>query len=404
MRIQIVATKFILIFTSLLCCVRMQVYSQIDQLPTTFLINPAVLSANKLKINEADKELGHILSKVVLLAEEAMDNGPYSVTYKEKTPPSGDKRDYMSVGPYWWPDSTKSNGLPYIRRDGIVNPERYKIQDAEFFKSVCNDVFLLSLSEYFTGNKKYADKAVDILHTWFLDEKTRMNPHLNYGQSIPGRTEGRGIGLIDTRSLVYLIDGIQILKTTGHLPKDTYEGIQIWFKKFLNWMITSPIGLDEADEHNNHGTYYDVQTVAMALFTDQKELAANILRSQTQKRIENQFAEDGSQPHELARTLSWNYSVMNLMGFFELALLAENVNIDLWNYMTPNGKSIKKGFLWLLPYAEGLPWQHTQIKPIDLSSIKKLSQIASLKYPDIKIKQVETNSERDYLFELVYLN
>ena len=169
-------------------------------------------------------------------------------------------------------------------------------------------------------------------------------------------------------------------------------------------MITSPIGLDEADEHNNHGTYYDVQTVAMALFTDQKELAANILRSQTQKRIENQFAEDGSQPHELARTLSWNYSVMNLMGFFELALLAENVNIDLWNYMTPNGKSIKKGFLWLLPYAEGLPWQHTQIKPIDLSSIKKLSQIASLKYPDIKIKQVETNSERDYLFELVYLN
>ncbi|MFA6727516.1 MAG: alginate lyase family protein, partial [Prevotella sp.] len=258
MRIQIVATKFILIFTSLLCCVRMQVYSQIDQLPTTFLINPAVLSANKLKINEADKELGHILSKVVLLAEEAMDNGPYSVTYKEKTPPSGDKRDYMSVGPYWWPDSTKSNGLPYIRRDGIVNPERYKIQDAEFFKSVCSDLFLLSLTEYFTGNKKYAEKAVDILKTWFLDEKTRMNPHLNYGQSIPGRTEGRGIGLIDTRSLVYLIDGIQILKTTGHLPNDTYEGIQIWFKEFLNWMITSEIGLDEADEHNNHGTYYDV--------------------------------------------------------------------------------------------------------------------------------------------------
>jgi hypothetical protein len=380
----------------------MQVYSQIDQLPTTFLINPAVLSANKLKINEADKELGHILSKVILLAEEAMDNGPYSVTYKEKTPPSGDKRDYMSVGPYWWPDSTKSNGLPYIRRDGIVNPERNEIQDAEFFKSVCSDLFLLSLTEYFTGNKKYAEKAVDILHTWFLDEKTRMNPHLNYGQSIPGRTEGRGIGLIDTRSLVYLIDGIQILKTTGHLPNDTYEGIQIWFKEFLNWMITSEIGLDEADEHNNHGTYYDVQTVAIALFTDQKELATNIINQQTKKRIETQFAEDGSQPHELARTLSWNYSVMNLMGFFELALLAENVDIDLWNYETSNGKSIKKGFLWLLPYSEGLPWQHTQIKPIDLSSIKKLSLIASLKYPDIKIKQVETNSERDYLFELVH--
>lgn len=386
----------------LLMCI--DTYAQEGVLPSTFLLDNVFIAANKEKIKEGDKELQLLLSFVLSSADEAMNHESFSVTYKTKTPPSGDKRDYMSVAPYWWPDSTKSNGLPYIRRDGIVNPERYEIQDAEFFKSVCNDLFLLSLSEYFTGNKKYADKAVDILHTWFLDEKTRMNPHLNYGQSIPGRTEGRGIGLIDTRSLVYLIDGIQILKTTGHLPKDTYEGIQIWFKKFLNWMITSPIGLDEADEHNNHGTYYDVQTVAMALFTDQKELAANILRNQTQKRIENQFAEDGSQPHELARTLSWNYSVMNLMGFFELALLAENVNIDLWNYMTPNGKSIKKGFLWLLPYAEGLSWQHTQIKPIDLSSIKKLSQIASLKYPDIKIKQVETNSERDYLFELVYLN
>ena len=384
----------------LLMCI--DTYAQEEVLPSTFLLDNVFIAANKEKIKEGDKELQLLLSFVLSSTDEAMNHESFSVTYKTKTPPSGDKRDYMSVGPYWWPDSTKSNGLPYIRRDGIVNPERYEIQDAEFFKSVCNDLFLLSLSEYFTGNKKYADKAVDILHTWFLDEKTRMNPHLNYGQSIPGRTEGRGIGLIDTRSLVYLIDGIQILKTTGHLPKDTYEGIQIWFKKFLNWMITSPIGLDEADEHNNHGTYYDVQTVAMALFTDQKELAANILRSQTQKRIENQFAEDGSQPHELARTLSWNYSVMNLMGFFELALLAENVNIDLWNYMTPNGKSIKKGFLWLLPYAEGLPWQHTQIKPIDLSSIKKLSLIASLKYPDIKIKQVETNSERDYLFELVH--
>ncbi len=386
----------------LLMCI--DTYAQEEVLPSTFLLDNVFIAANKEKIKEGDKELQLLLSFVLSSTDEAMNHESFSVTYKTKTPPSGDKRDYMSVGPYWWPDSTKSNGLPYIRRDGIVNPERYEIQDAEFFKSVCNDLFLLSLSEYFTGNKKYADKAVDILHTWFLDEKTRMNPHLNYGQSIPGRTEGRGIGLIDTRSLVYLIDGIQILKTTGHLPKDTYEGIQIWFKKFLNWMITSPIGLDEADEHNNHGTYYDVQTVAMALFTDQKELAANILRSQTQKRIENQFAEDGSQPHELARTLSWNYSVMNLMGFFELALLAENVNIDLWNYMTPNGKSIKKGFLWLLPYAEGLSWQHTQIKPIDLSSIKKISLIASLKYPDIKIKQVETNSERDYLFELVFKN
>ena len=391
-----------IIFSGILLCMCMYGCSKKDFLPATFLVDTVILSANKQKIKEGDKELQHILSQVIQFAEKAMDKGPYSVTYKEKIPPSGDKRDYMSVGPYWWPDTTKPDGLPYIRKDGIVNPERYEIQDAEFFKAVCHDVLLLSVSNYFTGNKKYADKAVDILRTWFLDEDTRMNPNLNYGQSIPGRTEGRGIGLIDTRTLVHLIDGIQLLKVTGHISWADYEGIQMWFKQFLDWMMTSPIGLDEADEHNNHGTYYDVQTAAIALYTDQKKLAADILENQTKMRIESQFADDGSQPHELARTLSWDYSVMNLMGFFELALLAENVGIDLWYYVTPQGKSLKKAFLWFLPYAEGTSWEYKQIKPVNRTNFKKLSKIAAIKYPEIEISYDRIEGERDYLFELMH--
>ena len=35
----------------------------------------------------------------------------------------GDKHDYLSFGSYWWPDPDKPDGLPYIRRDGGVNPE-----------------------------------------------------------------------------------------------------------------------------------------------------------------------------------------------------------------------------------------------------------------------------------------
>ena len=35
-----------------------------------------------------------------------------------------------SVGPYWWPDPSKPDGLPYIRKDGHKNPERGKIGDS----------------------------------------------------------------------------------------------------------------------------------------------------------------------------------------------------------------------------------------------------------------------------------
>lgn len=59
---------------------------------------------------------------------------------------------------------------------------------------------------------------------------------------------------------------------------------------------------------NNHGTWCDVQAVAISLFTDQPQPAKQILPEQTTQRINHQFETDGRQPLELERTLSWNYS------------------------------------------------------------------------------------------------
>jgi hypothetical protein len=384
---------------SLICCTSRNE----DKLPGTFLIKPEILAANKQKINSGDKLLTEALSLVETDATKALSNGPYSVTYKSKTPPSGDKRDYMSVGPYWWPDPSKPDGLPYIRKDGETNPERYDIKDAEYFKALCRDVLLLSVAYYFTDEEPYAAKAAGLLRVWFLDEATRMNPNLNYGQAIPGHTDGRGIGLIDTRELSNLIDGVQLLKTSGSLSDAEYRNLQSWFAQFLDWMTSSPIGLDEADEHNNHGTYYDVQTVSISLFTGQKERAIQFLNQQTKARIESQLATDGSQPHELARTLSWGYSLMNLSGFFELATLAENVNIDLWNYTSPGGKSIKAAYFWLLPYAEGKEWTYEQIKAINYSDFTRLSHIAVSKYPgDAITSYLKENNYENAFFKLTH--
>ncbi|GHT37974.1 alginate lyase [Bacteroidia bacterium] len=370
----------------------------------TFLVKPAVLASNKQKIESGDEKLKEALARLLAEAGKSLQNGPYSVTMKSKLPPSGDKHDYMSVGPYWWPDPAKPDGLPYIRKDGETNPERYEIQDAEFFKSLSRDVHLLAIAYFYTGREEYAEKAVSLLRAWFLDEDTRMNPNLDFGQAIPGRTDGRGIGLIDTRGVVNLIDGIRILQTSKSLDAAGYKGLQDWFTRFLDWMTTSPIGLDEADEHNNHGTYYDVQTVSIALFTGQPERAAQMLEQQTKPRIESQIAGDGSQPHELARTLSWGYSQMNLAGFFELASLAENAGMDLWNYVTPGGKSIKKAYFWMLPYANGdSAWTYQQIKPLDKSEYANLSRIAVAKYPDEKIASfLAKSNEANYLFILTH--
>lgn len=354
--------------------------------PGTFLMDPVLLTAQKAAIAKQEPAPEKALQELLQRADRALEHGPYAVTFKSKTPPSGDKHDYMSVGPYWWPDSTKANGLPYIRRDGVTNPERYAIKDDTYFNALCGDVNVLGLAWFYTGNEKYAAKAFTLLHTWFLDPQTRMNPHLNYGQAIPGITEGRGIGLIDTHSVTALIDGIQLLKGAPAFPAKDYKGIQDWFRQFLTWMRSSKIGREELVAKNNHGTWYDVQAVAISLFTEQPELAKELLLTQTRQRIDQQFEIDGRQPLELERTLSWNYSYFNLEAFFELALMAEKVQVDLWNYESPGKKSLRKAFQWMLPFATGKAvWQHRQIKPLHTDGYLELARIAERKYPDLDL-------------------
>ncbi|MGF7217516.1 hypothetical protein GGR92_003690 [Spirosoma lacussanchae] len=349
--------------------------------PATFLLDATLLQANKQKIRQGDPAMTAARQALLTAADQVLTRPAHSVMEKSKTPPSGSKHDYMSVGPYWWPDTTKPNGLPYIRKDGQINPERSAIVDETYLKNLCDDVPTLALAYYYSDNEKYARRAAERLRIWFLDPATKMNPNLNYGQAIPGITEGRGIGLIDSRGLANLTDAVQLLQGSKAWSQQDHRALQGWVQQFMDWMLTSPIGKDEEDEHNNHGTYYDVQTVAFALFLDNRALARQMLEQKTMKRIQTQLKPDGSQPHELARTLSWNYSIMNLKGFFTLAQLAETVGVDLWKYQTPDGKSIRKAYEWLVPYArQEKPWTFQQIKPLHYEEFAPVQAVASQKY------------------------
>lgn len=367
--------------------------------PGTFLLDASLLQANKQAIRKGDADLLAARQTLIATANKTLAKPIHSVVEKTKLPPSGDKHDYMSVGLYWWPDSTKPNGLPYIRKDGQINPERYAVQDATYLAALCDDVQLLALAYYFTDDETYARRAAELMRVWFLNPDTRMNPNLNYGQAIPGITEGRGIGLIDTRMLAKLVDAVQLIKGTKAWPTADHQALQGWFRAFLTWMQTSPVGKDEEDEHNNHGTYYDFQTVAFALFLDDKPLARQLLQQKTMPRIQSQLKSDGSQPHELARTLSWGYSIMNLKGFFGLAQLAEAVNIDLWHYQTPDGKSLKQAYQWLLPYADGeKQWTFQQIKPLHREEFLPIKAVAEAKYGETA--QATNATTNDSMFRL----
>lgn len=323
---------------------------------------------NKIKkvkklIQKGDETYLPAYNALINSANKALTEGPFSVMNKKRMPPSGNKHDYLSMGPYWWPDPSKQNGLPYMRKDGEVNPEtRGNNVDRSAAAKLFSNVESLGWAYYFSGEEKYAQKALQLLETWFINRATKMNPNLNYAQGIPGRTEGRGIGIIDWSGINRLISPIQILEAGGVLKGENKNKLYQWFTDYLNWLLTSKNGIDEDDYFNNHGTWYDVQVVGIELMLGQKNKAKKRLEQVKTKRIATQIEPDGSQPHELARTKSLGYSTMNLRGYMHLAIMGKKNGVDLWDFETSDGRSIRKAYQFLLPYAQGKKtWAHQQL-------------------------------------------
>src|SRR5947209_6906505 len=205
-------------------------------LPRVFLLDAQRLSETRRSILSGNKSFDTALQKLEADARKALKSGTFSVINKEATPLSGDKHDYMSQAPYFWPDPKSPNGLPYIRRDGERNPEINKITDHRTMDQMVDAVETLALAYYFKNDEAYAAKAVQLLRAFFLEEKTRMNPNLQYAQFIPGVNTGRGIGLIETRGLTEVVDAIGLLSDSKALTEADRRGLMDWFTKFLNWM------------------------------------------------------------------------------------------------------------------------------------------------------------------------
>lgn len=304
------------------------------------------------------------------LAGNALKAGPWSVTFHrpQGVATAAGPNDYFSEGPYWWPNPANPNG-PYIRKDGQRNPARF-VANHNDMGTMSEAILALGMGAYLLDMSVCANHASEILTTWFVSPKTRMNPNLEYGQAIRGVTTGRGIGLIDTNSLIYAVQGIALLEAAGGVDAALLSSLRQWFSQFLHWMTTSRKGLDEKKAGNNHATWWAAKVAAFAAFVANPAAIRIAWDDYRDYLVPTEIQPNGSCPKEEARTNSLSYSAFNLDAFATLCRLAQIQGVDLWHFKTPRNISVQTAFDYLMPYVlHPDTWHHQQIGPFSPNGI-----------------------------------
>lgn len=289
--------------------------------------------------------------KIVQRAEEALATKPESITMAVAPLSEGTPHDYFSQGNYWWPNPDTPDGLPYIRKDGQSYPHSFEPHRL-MTRRVRTRVARLAAGYQINKNPEYAAHAAKLLKTFFLDAETRMNPNLLYGQAIPGICSGRGIGIIDTLSLVEVPVAVRVLANVPSFPDDVTQGVIAWFADYLHWMRTHPYGVDEMNTTNNHSVCWFLQAAVFARFTDDEETLRFCRDAYRNRLLREQMALDGSFPRELERTKPYAYSIFVLDNLLTLCHVLSEDGENEWRYKLPDGRGAARAMDYLLPFLE----------------------------------------------------
>jgi len=159
-------------------------------------------------------------------------------------------------------------------------------------------------------------------------------------------------------------------------------------RAYLTWLLESPLGEAEAIRANNQETWYDLQVISLAVYTGQMNLAKLGLE-EARDDVGHEFRPDGGQPRELERTRAWDYSIFDLDAFTHIADIGRLVGVDVWNYSTKDGRSLRKGIDFLIPFATGKKrWPYKQITEFRPTALYPILRRAAVGLNDPKYRAI----------------
>ncbi len=287
-------------------------------------------------------------SRILKKAVKYLGEVPETVTDNVCERSQGTPHDFYSEGDYWWPDPYKPNGK-YIRRDGETNPGNF-VAHRESMVRLSEIIGTFASAYLITDDEKYVDAAVEHLNAWFVDEDTRMNPSLLYGQAIKGRYSGRSIGVIDTIHLCEVARGAKILSKSESFSKSDFTAVQDWFSNYLTWINTHDYGLTEKVHPNNHGVCWSLQAAAFADLVGDDEVLAWVRNQFKTVYLAEMMDDKGGFPEELARTKPYGYSLFVVDAMAGLAQIASTPQDNLWTYELDDKRGMNLAMEFIVPF------------------------------------------------------
>jgi len=207
-----------------------------------------------------------------------------------------------------------------------------------------------------------------------------MNPNVNHAQIRPGHNDGTKSGVLDGRLMIRALEGSLLIAGSSQLSSTEMQGLKAWAAEYYNWLTTNKRALEESKSGNNHGSYYDVQALYFALYSENMDGATRIANSFIENRINAQIEPNGSMPEEMARTRPLFYSIYNLNAMFIVAHLAEQVEVDIWH---DTNSRLRTALDYLAPYADAdKQWPSKTIKKEDRMELFSVLKKAEAVYPD----------------------
>lgn len=315
--------------------------------PKTFL-SPIDLQNVKAAVQQGREPWSSAYQDLLTKAEGFLSQQPLSVTFEGKS-----SNRYYTEKPYCgWPDGC---------RDGQINPDADR-SDYDSAILVGRSVRTLALAYEFTADARFAEKARQLIYVWAIDPVTAMEPTVAANNAIEL--------FITIPALVY---GTDLLRSYPDWPIAEQAAFSSWLETLGEDAVSRP------DYANNWQNWKNVLVGAIGSYLDRGDMIETAVNSHLNI-LPSQIGSDGRMLKEIGRTTSLSYSLYALNAMIQLAELARNRGIELYD-AERSGRSISLALDFHVPYVLGsAAWPYEQIKALKSNDNLAMFELAYSRY------------------------